>query len=345
MEEALYDCINIERLARQQVFAMRHAMPFRELSEPKIKTLQERYGLLKEKIVKGSYRRIAENRETQPIPGAWNGHGRIPANDDFPKLVPKSRSTGFFYHSCDATEWGLRLDMAATCRLLSRLNGHENFEGTFAHFSMQLEDGNSLIAPTDVPYAAMKASSLVLVDKAGNVVDANGSEGSVDKEAHLAFARLMRAGGSDAKCILFTHATFADQLAQQGTKIRPVSQSSFNYCADTVGHFDAFGHELIADSTDENFSDDLIEYMIEGSKCLVILAHGGMIVRGEDPSHCFSIAQGCDAAAEVQVKAEMSGFPLLELPIELITKRRVERVPQGGGAAGGEILLLIKVGD
>ena len=43
MEEALFDCFNLERLAKLQVTAMMHARPFRELAPTKVAMLKAKY--------------------------------------------------------------------------------------------------------------------------------------------------------------------------------------------------------------------------------------------------------------------------------------------------------------
>ena len=63
-------------------------------------------------------------------------------------------------HQVSAREWQVRVDMAATCRLIARLNGHITFEGSFAHFSYDLGDGTYLVAPSDMPFSAMRASKV-----------------------------------------------------------------------------------------------------------------------------------------------------------------------------------------
>ena len=46
------------------------------------------------------------------------------------------------------------------------------------------------------------------------------------------------------------------------------------------------------------------------SQVFVMLSHGGCIARGEDAAHVFALVHGVDAAAEIQVYAEMTGFPM-----------------------------------
>ena len=49
-----------------------------------------------------------------------------------------------------------------------------------------------------------------------------------------------------------------------------------------------------------------------------MLSHGGCIARGEDAAHVFALVHGVDAAAEIQVYAEMTGFPLMEIDKEKV---------------------------
>ena len=58
--------------------------------------------------------------------------------------------------------------------------------------------------------------------------------------------------------------------------------------------------------------------MTDADKVFVMLSHGGCIARGEDAAHVFALVHGVDAAAEIQVYAEMTGFPLMELPTEKV---------------------------
>ena len=54
------------------------------------------------------------------------------------------------------------------------------------------------------------------------------------------------------------------------------------------------------------------------SQVFVMLSHGGCIARGEDAAHVFALVHGVDAAAEIQVYAEMTGFPLMEIDKEKV---------------------------
>ena len=219
-----------------------------------------------------------------------------------------------------ADRQALSCDVAAACRLISRLNGHVTHEGSFAHISVPLPGTETsdeplfLVTPSDVPFAAMRASLLVVCDARGAVVRGTGY---VDGETFRAFHRIRDAGTPGRYgAVLFSHTEFTDRLAAHGRRIRMVSQSAFNFAFDYFGYFDAWGHSLIEaceDADGDKFRENLVDYVAEDDKVFVMLSHGGCLARGDDVAHVFSLLHGIDAAAEIQVYAEMTGFPVMEL--------------------------------
>lgn len=355
IEEALFDCFNVERLCKEQVHAMMYASPFRELSADQVEALRGAYQKTRTSLVANYYdQRVRHNPDLRPLAGAWSGRGEVPltfgvysdgSNRDkeaakashlptpdadaapvlqLPATLGADRAlaaappplfdaaggpASFMRHLVSEFEWSLRVDMAAVCRLISRLNGHLTYEGSFSHFSYDLRDGTYLVAPADIPFAAMRASHMVITDASGTVL--RGSH-FVDKDRFQAFNKLREAGSGGARypMLLFTHTTFTDRLARHGKRIRMVSQSSFNFADEAYGYFDAWGHTLEASS---EYTQRLAEHISEADKVFVMLSHGGCIARGEDAAHVFALVHGVDAAAEIQVYAEMTGFPLMEI--------------------------------
>ena len=156
--------------------------------------------------------------------------------------------------------------------------------------------------------------SFVVCDARGAVVRGTGY---VDGETFRAFHRIRDAGTPGRYgAVLFSHTEFTDRLAAHGRRIRMVSQSAFNFAFDYFGYFDAWGHSLIEaceDADGDKFRENLVDYVAEDDKVFVMLSHGGCLARGDDVAHVFSLLHGIDAAAEIQVYAEMTGFPVMEL--------------------------------
>lgn len=130
---------------------MRDAMPFRELAPGKILDLKQRYMKQREQIASNLYHHLLKS-EAAPLPDAWDGLGPIPNSSQIVMPMPP-----FAAHTMSSTEWGLRVDMAALCRLISRLNGEKTSEGSFAHFSMAIGDGTYLLVPPTMPFGAVRA--------------------------------------------------------------------------------------------------------------------------------------------------------------------------------------------
>ena len=211
IEEALFDCFNVERLCKEQVHAMMYARPFRELGSDQVESLMAGYLKAKAGMLQNYYdTQIRQNAAIRPLAGAWNGKGEVPLTFgvysdgtdgdkgsvaggkedksggapplgcDSPPVkgmdaVPAPRPpittvttssrlqpagvkgvegdtlfdaaggpASFMRHLVGDFEWSLRVDMAAVCRLISRLNGHITYEGSFAHFSYALLTTNQL---------------------------------------------------------------------------------------------------------------------------------------------------------------------------------------------------------
>jgi len=331
VEEALFDCFNLERLCKEQVHAMMYASPFRELSAEQVEALRVKYEATRDRMVNNYYEKhVKQNKEITPIAGAWNGKGEVPLTfgvygDQTGAALERGSNGGpqvqssFMRHMVSEDEWSVRVDMAAVCRLLSRLNGHTTYEGSFAHFSYDLGDGTYLAAPADIPFAGMRASHIVVCDAEGTVLR---GEGTIDADRFQAFNRMRHAGSRSYPMLLFTHTTFTDRLAQHGEQLRMISQTAFNFADEAYSYFDAWGHNLEATS---DFTTELTDHIGESDKVFIMLSHGGCIARGEDAAHVFSLVHGVDAAAEIQVYAEMTGFPLAELP-----KAKVRDFPRHG---------------
>jgi ribulose-5-phosphate 4-epimerase/fuculose-1-phosphate aldolase len=321
IEEALFDCFNVERLCKAQVYAMQSTR-FRELGRDKALNLKARYEKVRDRSVMNYYQQhIAKDASITPVPGAWDGVGPIPRGSEFlPTRRHDAAPLPFAARSLSTEEWELRCDVAAACRLISRLNGHVTHEGSFAHISVPLpgtetsDEPRFLVTPSDVPFAAMRASLLVVCDARGAVVRGTGY---VDGETFRAFHRIRDAGTPGRYgAVLFSHTEFTDRLAAHGRRIRMVSQSAFNFAFDYFGYFDAWGHSLIEaceDADGDKFRENLVDYVAEDDKVFVMLSHGGCLARGDDVAHVFSLLHGIDAAAEIQVYAEMTGFPVMEL--------------------------------
>ena len=75
-----------------------------------------------------------------------------------------------------------------------------------------------------------------------------------------------------------------------------------------------------------------------------MLSHGGCIARGEDAAHVFALVHGVDAAAEIQVYAEMTGFPLIEIDKEKVKPWQHTDPHAPDHAVGATTVMAVKEG-
>ena len=145
IEEAVFDAVHLERLAWQQVHAMQYGRLPR-LGHQQVQSYRDRY-MGEWQLAKWQHgRTLVESAAARvALAPLWNGTGDIPSSDD---LCPGDEE--------DAT----RCKVALACRLFGRLNGHRQFEGIAAHFSVELSDGAVLVVPSDVPFESMRSEWL-----------------------------------------------------------------------------------------------------------------------------------------------------------------------------------------
>ena len=112
---------------------------FRELGQDKARGLKARYERIRDRSVRNYYQQhIAKDARCSPVPGAWDGVGPVPTGSTFLGARLGAAKPPFAARTVSAEEWDLRCDVAAACRLISRLNGHVTHEGAFAHISVPL---------------------------------------------------------------------------------------------------------------------------------------------------------------------------------------------------------------
>ena len=73
IEEALFDCFNVERLCKEQVHAMMYASPFRELTREQITSLRAKYERTRRAMVTRSL--SSTSRHTSSTPASQHDHG------------------------------------------------------------------------------------------------------------------------------------------------------------------------------------------------------------------------------------------------------------------------------
>ena len=136
----------------------------------------------------------------------------------------------------DAREWEIRTDLAACYRLLHR---YRMTDLIYTHVSARLPDtdGHFLLNPYGLRFDEITASSLVEVDREGNVV--GDSEWGVNWAGYIIHGAILHAR-DDLNCVLHTHTRAGVAVACLKEGVLPISQHALQFY-NRIGYHDYEG--------------------------------------------------------------------------------------------------------
>ena len=188
---------------------------------------------------------------------------------------------------------------------------HGYHEGIDNHFSLAVpgQPGRFLLNPFGPHWSELRASDLLVVDEAGNVI----GEGEAETTAFFIHSRLHRAR-PDAACVLHTHMPYATALAlTDGGFDTQLSQNSARYHG-RYALLPTYGGLAL----DAEEGDRLAASVAQGVR-VVLLANHGVLVVGESLAHAWYDMYFFERAAMAQVIAQSTGQPLRRLSDDLAT--------------------------
>jgi ribulose-5-phosphate 4-epimerase/fuculose-1-phosphate aldolase len=189
-----------------------------------------------------------------------------------------------------------RVDLAAAFRLAERFNLHE---GVCNHFSLAAPDaeGQFLINPQGLHWSEITASSLILIDTSGNVL-----EGELPAEPTAFYIHsAIHKHAPQARCIMHTHMPYATALtAVDDGELAPIHQSSLMF-HNQIAYDDEY-HGLVLDSEE----GDRIATAL-GNKAILFLSNHGVIVTGTTVAETFDKLYYLERACMMQVIAMSTG--------------------------------------
>jgi ribulose-5-phosphate 4-epimerase/fuculose-1-phosphate aldolase len=189
-----------------------------------------------------------------------------------------------------------RIELAAAYRLAARFGLNE---GISNHFTARVGE-SFLVLPHGLHFSEAAASRLLLVDRAGRVLE---GEGEVEASALFIHSRVLQAR-PDAQCVLHTHQPYSTALTViENGRLLFVSQNALRF-HDRVAYNDVY--HGAADHAEEG--ERLARAL--GDKDVLFHAHHGVIVVGPSVAKAFDDLYFLERAAMVQVLAESTGRPL-----------------------------------
>jgi len=201
-----------------------------------------------------------------------------------------------------ATEWQLRVDLAAAYRLVA-LYGWSDL--VFTHISARIPgpEHHFLINPYGLMFDEITASSLVKVDLEGNLVDPTPYK---VHRAGFVIHSAVHAARRDANCVIHSHTRAGMAVSMLECGLLPLSQHA-NLFHGRVAYHDSEGFALDVDER-TRIARDL------GDKAVMILRNHGTLVVGSSVGQAFSMMWHLEKAMQAQLDAMATGERLATVP-------------------------------
>src|SRR6478609_10470901 len=167
----------------------------------------------------------------------------------------------------------------------------------------------------------MTASQLLVVDEAGNVE----RPGEAETSAFVIHSRLHRAR-PDAACVLHTHMPYATALAMTGGGFDTRASQNAMYFHGRIARL-AYGG--LAEAEEEGAR--IAEALTDGVSVLLMDNHGVLVV-GESVADAWHQLYFLERACQVQVLAQSTGSPLMQVPEEVARHTAAQFRSIGGQA-------------
>jgi len=191
-----------------------------------------------------------------------------------------------------AEEWALRVDLAATYRLIAMYGWDDMI---FTHISVRVPgpEHHFLINPYGMLFEEITASSLVKIDLEGNIVmDSPYFVNPAGFTIHSA----IHSAREDAQCVLHVHTDDGVAVSAQKSGLLPISQPSMLVIPNLAYH----DYEGVALNLDER--ERLINDI--GDKKLLMLRNHGTLAVGENCALAFVAIYFLERACTAQVRAQ-----------------------------------------
>jgi len=205
-----------------------------------------------------------------------------------------------------AEEWQLRCDLAACYRLVA-LHGWTDL--VFTHISARLPgpEHHFLINPYGLLFEEITASSLVLVDQAGNTLRETGFPVN---RAGFVIHSAIHAGREDARCVLHTHTRAGVAVSAQAAGLLPISQQS-TFVLGSLGYHDYEG-VAVRDDEKPRLQQDL------GTAHFFMLRNHGLLTVGPSIADTFLAMYMFESACQIQLAAQAGGGALTQVQPEIL---------------------------
>ena len=218
-------------------------------------------------------------------------------------------------HALTAAEWQARLDCAAAYRLVEHFAMSDL---VYNHITVRVPGTETfLINPYGWMYEEITASSLILIDLAGNVLrnpHARNVEGGLGINlAGYVIHSAVHAARADVGCVIHTHTRAGMAVSAMKCGLLPLTQTAMR-CMPVAVH----DYEGPAIDTDERAR--LVADM--GTANAVILRNHGLLAAGPSAGEAFNLMYALEMACRAQVDA-MAARTELTMPSDNVVAHAV----------------------
>jgi len=224
------------------------------------------------------------------------------AMDRMRVYAPENHAVNSLEGKVSAEEWKLRVDLAATYRLVA-LHGWDDM--IFTHISARIPgpEHHFLINPYGMLFEEITASSLVKIDLDGNKVEESNYPVN---PAGFTIHSALHMNRDDAHCIIHLHTTDGVAVSAQADGLLPLDQHAMVIMRDLAYH----DYEGVALDLDER---ERLVHDIGGDKHIMMLRNHGTLAFGRSCADAFLRIYYLERACSMQVSA-MSGGAKLNMP-------------------------------
>lgn len=217
-------------------------------------------------------------------------------------------------------EWQVRVDLAALYRVCAHYNWTDLI---FTHLSARVPgpEHHFLINPFGMMFQEVTASSLLKVDKEGNILMPSPYPFN---KAGFVIHSAVHMGRPDAQCVMHLHTKDGVAVSAQKGGLLPLSQHAM-MCLPKLAYHDYEGIAL-----DYSERDRLVEHL--GDKSALILRNHGTLAVGKTIAEAWLNIHTLERACSIQVAA-MAGGATLNMPSqaaidtvrEQVTRPRIQQ--------------------
>lgn len=206
-------------------------------------------------------------------------------------------------------EWQCRVDLAACYRLVAHFGMTDLVSN---HISARIPgtDDALLLNPFGMMYEEVRASNLIRIDLAGNVLHNPNTAYSINRAGYVVHAAV-HAARPEVQCVIHTHTVAGVALSTLQCGVLPISQSAMRF-ADIAYH--DFEGVAVDDGEKERLAKDL------GDADVMVLRNHGLLACGATIAEAFNAIFRLERVCQIQMLAMSVSSPIKTLPEAVVSK-------------------------